>query len=366
VSITADRVRQLIEQAGVSQRDFSEQVGLDNSKMSKSLSGARRFSSLDLARIADHSGRSVDWLLGGAESDLSLAARAAVGTENGVAVAEARRLSSARAAIAGLGYEQHWKPVVVPSMSGTHNAQGQSLAAVALARFAKVEVPLVIDDLPTAIEEAFGIDVAILDLGAGFDGLAVMNADAKLILISNSALPWRQRFTLAHELCHVLLGDNQGFHVDRDVLDREHSKEPSERRANAFAAALLMPTSVLRAAVGTNGLDQYGFADLACRLRVSPSALAIQLLTLRLIDGGKCDQFRALSAQRAAEIAEVTASWSADVAKARQGRAPGLLAQAAFEAYVSGDATLRPYANIIGADVDVLRGALTSTDTDLS
>ena len=48
-----DRVLSLIEASGLSRRAFAQDIGLDDSKLSKSLSGARRFSSLDLARIAD-------------------------------------------------------------------------------------------------------------------------------------------------------------------------------------------------------------------------------------------------------------------------------------------------------------------------
>jgi hypothetical protein len=47
------RVLSLIEDSGLSRRAFAGEIGLDDSKLSKSLSGTRRFSSLDLARIAD-------------------------------------------------------------------------------------------------------------------------------------------------------------------------------------------------------------------------------------------------------------------------------------------------------------------------
>ena len=39
-------------------------------------------------------------------------------------------------------------------------------------------------------------------------------------------------------------------------------------------------------------------------------------------------------------------------------RLPGLLTRDAFAAYQAGDTTLRPYAALIGADVDRLRAAL--------
>ena len=57
-----DRVLNLIEASGQSRRAFAQDIGLDDSKLSKSLSGARRFSSLDLARVADKCGVTIEWL----------------------------------------------------------------------------------------------------------------------------------------------------------------------------------------------------------------------------------------------------------------------------------------------------------------
>ena len=73
---------------------------------------------------------------------------------------------------------------------------GERLAAVALERTAEAEVDLA--DLPAAVEQAFGADVAIGDLGSGFDGLSVATSEIKLILVARSVVPWRQRFTIAH------------------------------------------------------------------------------------------------------------------------------------------------------------------------
>ena len=153
------------------------------------------------------------------------------------------------------------------------------------------------------MEKAFGADVAVVALDEGFDGLAASSDEAKLIVLGTSQVPARQRFTLAHELGHLLAGDDQGVHLDRDVYDRAQAKDPSEMRANSFASAFLMPEDILRAAVGTAGLTEDAFAALACDLQVSPSALAIRLQQLRLIDSGTCDRFKKITAAKAAALA---------------------------------------------------------------
>jgi len=210
------------------------------------------------------------------------------------------------------------------------------------------------------IESVFGADVVVAELGADFDGLAVSSDEVKLILVATSQVPARQRFTLAHELGHLLAGDDQELHLDEDIYAPSRRREPSELRANAFAAAFLMPEPVLREAVGSRGLTEEAFAALACERGVSPSALAYRLQRLRLIDAGTCDRFRSLSGARAAHLAAQGAGFARRVATAGTRRPPGLLVRDTYAAYDSGAATLRPYAALIHADVDTLRVALES------
>ncbi|MFE6160955.1 TetR/AcrR family transcriptional regulator [Streptomyces sp. NPDC056486] len=60
----ADRVRKVIADAGATQREFARRVVMDPSKLSRSLSGTRRFTAAELARIADTGGVDAGWLLG--------------------------------------------------------------------------------------------------------------------------------------------------------------------------------------------------------------------------------------------------------------------------------------------------------------
>lgn len=354
-----DRVRDLISASGLSQHAFALEVGLDDPKLSKSLSGARRFSSLDLARIAELCHVTVDWIITGIEPQLALAARSAGGSAQ-LAIREAKRLSAFRSDAAFLGFPQPWRPVDVGVLRGRHGDQGNALAEMALARLREEGRSETDSDLAGAVEQAFGVDVAIKDLGPDFDGLAVSSDEVKLVLVATSQTPARQRFTLAHELGHLLAGDDQELHVDEDVYDQSRKRDPTEVRANAFAAAFLMPESVLRAAVGKTGIDEASFASLGCELGVSPSALAYRLQSFRLIDAGTCDRFRSLSGAKAARVAGWEDEFARRVAQAGTPRPPGLLMRDTYAAYASGAATLRPYAALIGADVDTLRSALES------
>jgi transcriptional regulator with XRE-family HTH domain len=105
-----DRVLSLIEASGQSRGDFARDIGLDNSKLSKSLSGARRFSSLDLARVAEKCAVTVDWLVTGEEPVLAVAARTTKG-EARSALEAAKRFSTMREDLTVFGWEQPWRPL---------------------------------------------------------------------------------------------------------------------------------------------------------------------------------------------------------------------------------------------------------------
>jgi len=356
----ADRVRLLIGESGLSQGDFATGVGLDPSKMSKSLAGTRRFSSLDLARISDHAKVTVDWLMTGVETPLAMASRAAAGSSTEIAIAEAERLCELRATATRLGWKQPWQPVPLRSGRSQASAQGEGLAEEALARLESLGLDAVALDLAEVVEVAFGVDVSIIALGQGFDGLAVSTPEAKLILAALTTVAFRQRFTIAHELGHVLFSDDQGVHADPNVYVAARGDQ-SEVRANAFASAFLMPESRLRARVQP-GFDDAAFGALALELKVSPSALAIRLERLNFIDAMASERWKSMSAAQAARASGDATIMARATAYATEPRRPGLLARDLFAAYVDGRTTLRPYASLLGVDTATLRADLERSD----
>ncbi len=77
-----------------------------------------------------------------------------------------------------------------------------------------------------------------------------------------------RRTTLAHELCHMLF-DVRGHAMGQ--LDRRESPAGSllEKRANAFAAELLLPQEVVLARASSGRLSRAAMLDLAQKYRVS-------------------------------------------------------------------------------------------------
>lgn len=364
--MTAARVRHLITESGLTQAVFASKVGLDESKMSKSLSGVRRFTSLDLARIADLCGVSVDWLLGANPMTPSVAARTSTASLSAgdTAIQEAERLAQMRTDLVFLGYRQdvpkfEWSP------TSTHPLdQGRDLAVQATQHAATKGIELWQSrDLAEAAENAFGVDVRIHRLPNGFDGLSWANGESSLIVVGTSEFPARQRFTIAHELGHLFAGDDQGLQIDANIHDADHKRKPSEKRANAFAAELLLPAEILKAEANT-AWSRETFAKLVCRFWVSPSTLAWRLLNLGLIDRNLCNSFRTMTAWDAAGLAGSFESFGEWLQHTSTPRIPNLLVRATAQAYAEGKATLRPFANLIGLDTDTVRQAMGDTRED--
>jgi len=62
-----ERVREVLQRYPGSQRAFGEEIGLDPTKLSKSLTGVRRFTAAELTRIAGIGSVTVNWLVNGSD-----------------------------------------------------------------------------------------------------------------------------------------------------------------------------------------------------------------------------------------------------------------------------------------------------------
>lgn len=78
------------------------------------------------------------------------------------------------------------------------------------------------------------------------DGISIGlgGSSTPMILINSEQVKTRKKFTLAHELGHVIIPWHTGtiFSDDSDILQGEHEYREMETEANRFAAELLMPT----------------------------------------------------------------------------------------------------------------------------
>ena len=126
-----------------------------------------------------------------------------------------------------------------------------------------------------------------------FSGFLFRSSDsAPIIGVNSNHAPTRKRFTIAHELGHLLLHPKSGVHVDQAIVQMRDARasagvDEDEMEANRFAAELLMPRNFLEADLEALGPiyadDERAIASLARKYRVSPQAMAIRLSTLNLV-----------------------------------------------------------------------------------
>ena len=354
----SSRVKYVIERSGMSQATFAEGIGLDAPKLSKSLGGTRRFTSLELALIADVGDTTVDWLLNGDRHGVpAIAARVQQDAEPGVAVAAqgyAASYDDIYATLTLAGSTRTVKPLPTGDPTGTRVSQGERLAEAALEQVRSSGFEkLMLEDLEAAVEESFSIDVGRVDLKVGFDGLSLCHGDFRLALVNNQTSWSRQRFTLAHEVGHILAGDSQQLRLDANVMSPTQRRAPSEMRANSFAAAFLMPADRLRDAC-IEGVDEQRFAELIAELRVSPSALSWRLFNLRLIGPEQQISFSKCSIKEAAMRANWVKEYRDLTRQQGSHRPPQLLLTQAFVAQAEGLISVRPLAAILEVPEDAL------------
>jgi Zn-dependent peptidase ImmA (M78 family) len=121
-------------------------------------------------------------------------------------------------------------------------------------------------------------------------GLLVIEADRGVIGVNAAHAQVRQRFTIAHEIGHYVLHRTElPVFIDKTLrqysavfrdADSSTGEDRREREANAFAAALLMPISFVRAELAnldSDVEDEETIEALAKRFKVSRQSMSIRL-----------------------------------------------------------------------------------------
>lgn len=150
---------------------------------------------------------------------------------------------------------------------------------------AEVLEVLGIDHAPVDVEtvaKRCGVVVLLWPFDDALSGLAIDSETGPVIGVNESHAPNRQRFSIAHELGHVLLRHLDSFHVDIGS-SAEDGNPPNynwrhERGANDFAAALLMPRPMVLGSFAKN----QSVAALAREYQVSTLAMGFRLKNLGL------------------------------------------------------------------------------------
>lgn len=144
------------------------------------------------------------------------------------------------------------------------------------------------------LARSLGADVQRQPADDNLSGFIIRNRKQQVIGVNSNHHRNRQRFTIAHEIGHLLLHDqHDDIHVDGNgcgIPVRKRNEESSkgeddyEKEANLFAAELLMPETFLEQDIidleESNLLDEEVLAPLAHKYGVSSQALVFRLVNL--------------------------------------------------------------------------------------
>lgn len=245
------RLRVAREGRGLTQNAVATEVELQGSAISLMESGKRQVSTLELMRLAELYGRPVEWFVNPdapLEDPVLALFRADPSLENEAVEKQARhcvRLFSTGASLMNLlgrssmGVSPCYE-LPEPRSAGLAIAQGQDVANQERQRLGLGLAPIF--SIPKLIGSQ-GIWTAALQLSDEVSGLFLKSLEFGMgILVNGGQSPVRKRFSYAHEYGHALM--------DRDyqaaVTGRHNAKHTREQRANAFAAAFLVPEAGAR------------------------------------------------------------------------------------------------------------------------
>lgn len=245
------RLRLAREARSLSQQAVADVLGLQRTAVTQMEAGNRSVSTLELAKLSELFLRPVsDFLREGApepDDDVMVALyRAEPGLEQDEAtqkqVARCVKLCVAGVALRNrLGVERRSGPpryeMPVPRSTGEAVVQGEQTAEQERQRIDLGNAP--ITDLSELISSQ-GIWASGVELPDTISGLFLRHPSIGLaILVNSKHVRGRKRFSYAHEYAHALMDRERSVRVS----STDNSSEMVERRANAFAAAFLMPRS---------------------------------------------------------------------------------------------------------------------------
>lgn len=235
------RLRQARMAAGLSQEQLGRAVGLERTMVVKAESGSRRLDALELSRIAAALDMPLAHFLTMGPEVLSrrteLTDDADTDTDRNAYLLEAELASWLRdiRQLVGLGVLTLSEPKRYPGKVADKDG------ARAAAAWLRAELGVGGQPLGPLIQESERAGQLILIADSPGVGASVLDNDVAVCVVSERQDPGRRRSTAAHELGHLVIGDE--YSADFGV---HSSRDEREQAVDAFAAEFLLPTASIQ------------------------------------------------------------------------------------------------------------------------
>ncbi|MEH1017879.1 XRE family transcriptional regulator [Micromonospora sp. CPCC 206060] len=260
-----EQVRQARLSVGMSQQELADGVGLDRTMLAKVEAGSRRLDGVELARLSRALKVSMEYLIEPRPAVLSR--RAAMLTEE--TDTEAAR-SSERLEIALVEWLRNVQQLVDVGALQTHpllrypGTVASEADARRAAQWLRQQTDLGDEPIGSIMDlcERAGQWVLVTDLPG--DGASLIEGKLAVAVVSTQGDPGRRRATAAHELGHLIIGDE--YSSDLGVST---SRADREAVIDAFAAELLLPVDAMAGSFGDGRASRDRLIAYAARYRTS-------------------------------------------------------------------------------------------------
>lgn len=266
-----ERVRWVRQAKGMSQAGLAEAVGLDRTMLAKIEAGTRRLDALELSRISSALQVPMDLLLTPPPEVISRRVDVTPDGSTTEAAQAPQRLEVELVAwlrdvrqLIELGVLSP-RPIIVADRSVSSSDDARAVALWLRDKLNIGDAP--IHSLIELCERA-GQFMLVTDLPG--DGASLVDGDVAVSVVSVQGDPGRRRSTGAHELGHLILGDEYSSDIEVHA-----SRAEREAIVDAFAAELLLPSRVLIAAADGRAMTRDLLVKLAAVHRTS-WALAVR------------------------------------------------------------------------------------------
>ena len=274
-----ERLRRTRLIAGMSQAELGKPAGLDRTMIAKIEAGTRRISALELTQLSAALGVPIGHLLEPLPEVVSRRGSAVDEDFDSVVAQESGRLEIVLATWLSDLRQLIELGVLRPRSLLASKRPGDSAASAReIALWAREALGCQLNPIGSMVElcERAGQFVLVAEVPG--EGASVIDGDIAAVVVSLSGDPGRRRATVAHELGHLVLGDE--YSNDLGVYA---SRPDRENVIDAFAAEFLLPSPVL-VGLGASGISRGQLVEVAARYRVSWSLALRQAVHAGVLD----------------------------------------------------------------------------------
>lgn len=162
-----------------------------------------------------------------------------------------------------------------------------------------------IDLLDVVLEKLPDITIIFCPISEKTSGICINRNNIQIICINSTMNLGRQRFTLAHELYHLLVEKKFNLFVCND----DERYNDSEKEANSFASFLLMPSQALENFIDLNNISKWNLENIIKieqHFQISHEAMLYRLYQDSKISYHERENFRQIGIVRAAKNRKIS------------------------------------------------------------